>query len=392
MKKKLAIFTPLPPTRSGISDYSIEIGSELSKLIDVIYVIDDMAPTPIGLDENVTILRYSSWILTDQSKYVCFHQMGNNLAHRFSWRELLSNPGFVLLHDISLHHLFLEISYENDILYRLYFNHIAKEMGTTGSSLLSNIHRGLYIPELFKFIIRANNQIIDNSLGVVVHSESAYNEIKKSYPKKKLLHLPFPYKEVENINNSKEADGLIKKNFIISSFGFVTPSKQIEFILEALSRSRDKLPNFKYLIVGEVHDQIYESIFRKIRSLNLEDVVTITGFTDLKQFHNYIEMSDLIVTLRYPSAGESSAVLLRSLGQGKANVVFDYESFSGFPDNVVYKIPLDTFNTCYLEKAIIKFANNKRFKRKYEIEAKKHIVNNHNIKDVAQKLISFLRV
>ena len=186
--------------------------------------------------------------------------------------------------------------------------------------------------------------------------------------------------------------GLIKKNFIISSFGFVTPSKQIEFILEALSRSRDKLPNFKYLIVGEVHDQSSNSIISKIRSLNLEDVVTITGFTDLKQFHNYIEMSDLIVTLRYPSAGESSAVLLRALGQGKANVVFDYESFSGFPDNVVYKIPLDTYNTGYLERAIIKFANNKRFKRKYEIEAKKHIANNHNIKDVAQKLISFLRV
>ena len=76
-------------------------------------------------------------------------------------------------------------------------------MGTTGSSLLSNIHRGLHIPELFKFIIRANNQIIDNSLGVVVHSESAYDEIKISHPKKKLLHLPFPYKEVENTQSFK---------------------------------------------------------------------------------------------------------------------------------------------------------------------------------------------
>ena len=35
-KKKLAIFSPLPPTKSGISDYSIDLGLALSEYFNII--------------------------------------------------------------------------------------------------------------------------------------------------------------------------------------------------------------------------------------------------------------------------------------------------------------------------------------------------------------------
>lgn len=391
MKKKLAIFTPLPPTKSGISDYSVEIGSELSRFVDIVYVIDDISPFPIGVDKNIAILRYSKWSLFDKSKYVCFYQIGNNVFHSFILAELQINPGFVLLHDISLHHLYNELCGDNPLTWSRYYRAIEQEAGLEANSIKEFMHRGFSIPNLFKFIVRLNSEVIKHSLGLVVHSQYAYDEIKNLYPKKKLLHLPFPFKNRKiKLNRLKVANNQTDNDFIISSFGFVTPTKQIEFILDALSNCREYITKFKYLIVGEVHPSI--NIKKKIRDLNLQKIVTLTGYIDFEKYQNYMDMSDLIITLRYPSAGETSAALLRSLGEGKANIVFNYESFSGFPDDVLYKIPLDTFDTQYLEKAIIKFVKNKGFKRKYELNAKKHILKYHNIKDVSQKLINFLNV
>ncbi|HSP07922.1 MAG TPA: glycosyltransferase, partial [Acidobacteriota bacterium] len=42
-----------------------------------------------------------------------------------------------------------------------------------------------------------------------------------------------------------------------------------------------------------------------------------TGRVNRAQFHRYLQRSDIVVNLRYPSAGEMSATLLRALAYGK---------------------------------------------------------------------------
>ena len=54
-KKKLAIFSPLPPTKSGISDYSIDLGLALSEYFNITYVIDENAIFP---DKNLIKFIY----------------------------------------------------------------------------------------------------------------------------------------------------------------------------------------------------------------------------------------------------------------------------------------------------------------------------------------------
>ena len=47
-----------------------------------------------------------------------------------------------------------------------------------------------------------------------------------------------------------------------------------------------------------------------------------------------------MLNLRFPTVGESSGTLLRSLGLGKAVMVSEVGSFQEFPDDVCLKIPV----------------------------------------------------
>jgi glycosyltransferase involved in cell wall biosynthesis len=50
---------------------------------------------------------------------------------------------------------------------------------------------------------------------------------------------------------------------------------------------------------------------------------------------------DVILNLRYPTVGESSGTLLRSLGLGKPVLVSDIGSFREFPDDICLKVPVN---------------------------------------------------
>jgi glycosyltransferase involved in cell wall biosynthesis len=158
--------------------------------------------------------------------------------------------------------------------------------------------------------------------------------------------------------------------------------------MKALSRIKIKLKKFKFLIVGEVHESL--NIDKEIKKYNLDKNVEIIGYTDFATFKKYIIISDIILNLRYPSAGETSAVLLRSLGFGNVNIAFDYESFADFPDDVLVKIPLDTSDTYFLEEAITRLLDNKTLCDMYKKNSKQHIEHHHDISEIAKQLNDFL--
>ncbi len=54
----------------------------------------------------------------------------------------------------------------------------------------------------------------------------------------------------------------------------------------------------------------------------------------------YLGACDIVLNLRYPTVGESSGTLLRSLGLGKAVLVSEVGSFPEFPDDVCLKVPV----------------------------------------------------
>ena len=112
-------------------------------------------------------------------------------------------------------------------------------------------------------------------------------------------------------------------------FGFLKPYKRIAESLRAFRRLLRVQPNAKMILVGEPHPDF------PLQSLIDGSVCTasvrVLGFTPIEDFVGYMAACDIVLNLRFPTVGESSGTLLRSLGLGRAVMVSDVGPLRNFP-------------------------------------------------------------
>ncbi|MBO0721751.1 MAG: glycosyltransferase, partial [Blastocatellia bacterium] len=130
--------------------------------------------------------------------------------------------------------------------------------------------------------------------------------------------------------------GIPEEAWVIASLGFVTRVKRIPIVLAAFSRLVAEMPKAIYLIVGEDHPK--HGVAPLIDELGLGKKVRITGYTADEDFFRYLKAVDVVVNLRYPTAGETSGTLIRSLGAGKPVIVTDFGQFGELPDDCCLKV------------------------------------------------------
>jgi SAM-dependent methyltransferase len=92
------------------------------------------------------------------------------------------------------------------------------------------------------------------------------------------------------------------------------------------------------ILVGEPHPEF--PLEAMIGSMGLSATVRVLGFVPIEEFTGYLGACDIVLNLRYPTVGESSGTLLRSMGLGKAVMVSEVGSFQEFPDDVCLKVPV----------------------------------------------------
>src|ERR1044072_4903027 len=85
---KVAFFSPLPPARSGIADYSEALIEQLRHRIDL-----QVFTSASTFDADIAV-----------------YQIGNNGFHGFVYETALKHPGVVVLHESNLHHLIADIT------------------------------------------------------------------------------------------------------------------------------------------------------------------------------------------------------------------------------------------------------------------------------------------
>jgi SAM-dependent methyltransferase len=126
---------------------------------------------------------------------------------------------------------------------------------------------------------------------------------------------------------------------LVGIFGFLKPYKRIAESLRAFKRLLRVHANARLILVGEPHpDFPLQTI---IDGLGLQASVRILGFAPIQDFVGYIAACDIVLNLRYPTVGESSGTLLRSLGLGRAVIVSNIGSFTEYPDTICLKVPVD---------------------------------------------------
>ena len=101
-RPKLNYFSPLPPLKSGISDYSEELLEELKKHFDITAFIDE------GYEANplkgIKIENHRKY----NPKIPTIHNIGNSPLHIYSYQKLEKNPEIIIMHDLILQGLSFE--------------------------------------------------------------------------------------------------------------------------------------------------------------------------------------------------------------------------------------------------------------------------------------------
>lgn len=393
MKSRLAIFTPLPPSKSGIADYSLEIGRALSRYWDLNYIISDEADDVNIEVDWANIYRVSEWNQLETDNVPRFYQMGNNIHHEYIYREILKTPGITLMHDFSMHHLLVELTLaRNDS--ESYIQLMQYSHGATGRRIAEyRVHDFIHHP-MVEFMFPLNKQVITNSYGVLLHSNDSLTKLKQAYPEIPAHRIPFPYEELEenyltgSKENSRKKFNIDKSLLVFASFGFVTPPKQISLAIRAMAKIKDQIPDFRYYLVGEVSDAV--KLPELLKETGLEKHVVTTGFVSFEEFHQYLEATDVVISLRYPSAGETSAALMRAMGMSRANIVFDYASFADYPDDAVIKVPINTYDVDTLAETLKYTANDEAYRNAVGLRAGRYVKERHNIDRVVGDISTFI--
>ena len=89
---RVAFFSPLPPVRSGIADYSEALVEALRWHAE----LEVFSRAPAAFDPS----RFD----------IALYQIGNNAHHDFVYQAALQYPGVVVMHESNLHHLIADMT------------------------------------------------------------------------------------------------------------------------------------------------------------------------------------------------------------------------------------------------------------------------------------------
>ena len=305
---RLNWFSPLPPAKTGIADYSFGILPELSSRAEVTLWTDRAGWDP-QLERYATVRHYQpdriDWVELNSAE-LSFYNIGNNHLHHASiWQVSRKSPGIVILHDVRLHDFF-------ESLYRGqwrnpegYLAQIEKHYGEEGLRIATEFvsaRHGDFDMMAQRFPM--TGAVLENALGAVVHTKDAFDELKTS-SRCPLFYAPLPSAPISVEMN---ADGRVASTHRLIIFGHIGRNRRLDAVLEALAQ----LPQrnlFQLDIYGEIDDP--KTLRQRIQTLNLKETVKVHGYAPAAELDHALSTASLAINLRYPTMGEASASQLR---------------------------------------------------------------------------------
>ena len=319
---RLAYFSPLPPARSGIADYSAALLEPLKRLADV--EVFEKPPAGGRLAEFDMLL----------------YQMGNNEYHSAIYECALEHPGVIVLHEANLHHLHAERTIKRGN-WDAYVEGVAFDGGAAAEKFAARVRRLEVGPDYEG--VPMLRRLLASARGVIAHSDcvgQAAREAGFAGPLSRIWHGAWIDRDARKAplrDLYRSRLGLSPSTPLVGIFGFLKPYKRIVESLRAFRRLVRLQPEARMILCGEAHPEL--NLDQTLRNMGLEESVRVLGYLDAEDFHHYLEATDIVLNLRYPTVGESSGTLLRALSLGKPVIVTDIGSFSEYPDEICLKVP-----------------------------------------------------
>jgi glycosyltransferase involved in cell wall biosynthesis len=368
---KVAYYSPMPPERSGIADYSALLLPALRERIDVQVVRrgrtrpsrgTDLALYHVGNDPNA-----HGWIV-------------DALRKRHS-----GQPGVVVLHDFVLHHLVAGLTIGRRDGHG-YLDAMEREGGVVGR-LLGHGVLDKRIPPLWESRpedFHLAGEVLGLATGLIVHSRHVEERARAAGFEGPVWRVPHPAWEVPPFQPAR-----VEGSPLIGSFGNVNASKRIPQLLEAFARLRRERPDAQLLLVGAVSPGF--DLDRRLQRLGLSgDGIIRETYVEEERLWALMAACDICVNLRAPTMGETSGSVIRQLSLGKPVVVSDVGWFAELPDSVALKVPVDGRETETLYAALELLARDEGVRAAMSAAALELVRREHDLARVADLYVAAL--
>lgn len=365
---RIAFFSPLPPTRSGIADYSAALLEHLRNLAD----LETFTEKPASFDPS----RYDAAV----------YQLGNNPYHTFAYETAMEHPGIVVMHEANLHHLIADLTIRRGD-WDAYLHEVEMNGGPDALAYALRYVRTLERGPDYDLPLLGS--ILKRSRAAIVHSAAVEQELRGhgfTGPVGKIPHGAWIIEADRMVYRTRL--GLDERTPLIGIFGFLKPYKRIAESLRAFRRLIRVAPDARMLLVGEAHPEL--PLDSMISSMGLSAHVRRLGFMAMDDFNGYLGACDIVLNLRYPTVGESSGTFLRSLGMGKAVVVSDVGSFREYPGEICLKAPVDGSEEDHLFEYLNLLVSRPELARALGAQARAWVERECNWESVARRYASFV--
>jgi glycosyltransferase involved in cell wall biosynthesis len=312
---KVAYYSPLPPERSGVADYSAMLLPELQQRLEIDVVRRGARRRARRAARHADVALY---------------HVGND-PERHWWivEELRRRPGVVVLHDFVLHHLVAGMTIGRSDADG-YLDAMQQEAGAVGRMLAHGVVDGLLPPvwERHAHEYPLTGEVLRSATGVIVHSEYVERRVREHGYAGPVWRIPLAaWPMPADLPDA----GLPTDRLVVGSFGHLNPAKRVPQLLDGFALLRERIPEALLLLVGSVAPGV---------EFQVPGDALHFDYVPEDRLWSLLAATDICVSLRYPTMGETSGIAVRALEAGRPQVVSDIGWFSELPDEVALKVPV----------------------------------------------------
>jgi len=383
-------FSPVPPSKSGIADWTAGLLPALASRAQVT-VWTQQQEWDIELSRYATIrsLNDETWSWSDFANAdCCLYNIGNNA--QFHGRILdISRvvPGIVVLHDTSLHDL-VHNHMRSEQRLDDYFSLMDERYGQLGHLDAELFLRGQLDIGVMSSRYPFTEYAVEHSVSALVHTPRAFATLTEQ-AMVPIVYTPLPYRtikgsELEQTQSQRRLAGEPWRLVLFGHFGW---NRRVLALLEALSTLPER-SKFAVDIYGEFGDAEYgRTVLTTIEHLHLSSIVTLHGFVSDEELSYALDASHLAINLRYPSMGEASFSQLQIWSHALPTMVTRVDWFASLPEQCVVFVRPESEITDIQAGLRAFLANPDRFARMGAI-AHSFLVQQHSVDTYADEILA----
>jgi glycosyltransferase involved in cell wall biosynthesis len=353
---KAGFFSPLPPARTGVADYSAAL---------------------------LGAMRQSGTVEAGEGGDVNLYHLGNNGLHGEIYRRALEEPGVIVLHDAVLNHFFLG-KFGNEVYVTEFVHNYGAWTAELAARLWAGRARSGADPLYFQYPML--RRVVERSRAVIVHNARAEALAREhgAIDVTRIPHLfePAPAPPDYEVIRLREQLGVGGSDVLFAVFGHLRETKRIPAVLRAFARVRRDRKNVKLLIAGEFASR---DLPRALGSALDAAGVIRTGYLSDQDFPLHAAATDVCVNLRWPSAGETSGIAVRLMGMGKCVVLTHGEETADYPESAVIGVDAGPAEEEMLTAFMLWLSENPGRARETGARAAAHIARFHALPLVAEQ-------